>query len=352
MFFASDNGAGASRKIVEAVVEAMTSGPAMAYGNDEATRRAEARVSEVFEREVAVFFLTSGTATNALAIAHLTPPWGEVYAHAHAHVQATECGAAEFYSQGAKMVPLPGASGKLDPAVVEARIRKAQRGNPHSGQPATIALTNLTECGTLYRPEEIATFGALARRHDLALHLDGARFASAIVAAGCTPAEMTWKAGVDALSLGATKCGAIAAEAVVFFDPARAKDFEYRRMRGGHLLSKMRFVSAQFLAWFENDHWLDLARHANAMARRLGEGLLASGRRLAWPVEGNEVFLILREGEAAALRRSGVNCHSGPAEHLPAGASLNAGETIVRLIPSFATRPDEVDALIGMIRDL
>jgi threonine aldolase len=352
MFFASDNGAGASARIIEAVVAALSAGGAVAYGNDEWTRRAEKRVNEVFEREVAVFFMASGTATNALSISHVTPPWGEVYGHAHGHVMETEANAAEFYSGGAKLIPLPGVGGKLDPAVVEARILRTQPGNPHSAPPATITLTNLTECGCLYRPDEVAAFGALARKHSLALHMDGARFASAIASAGCTPAEMTWKAGVDVLSLGATKCGAIAAEAAVFFDPTRAKDFLYRRMRGGHLLSKMRFVSAQFLAWFENNHWLELAGHANAMARRLGAGLTGAGYRLAWPVEGNEVFVILAKSQAETLRQSGLKFHGGVADFVAPDVTIGSHETIGRLIPSFATPPEEVDALIARLRDL
>jgi threonine aldolase len=349
MYFASDNGAGASSKIIAAVVDAMSGGPVPSYGNDEATQRAERIICEVFEREVAVFFCTSGTATNAMGLAHVTPPWGAVYGHEMAHALATECGAPEFYS-GAKFVPLPGPGAKLTPDVLDAKIAHVRIGDPHHVQPATVTVTNLTECGTLYRPAEVAAIGAVAQARGLKMHMDGARFANAIASAGCTPAEMTWKAGVDVLSLGATKNGAIAAEAVVFFHPADAKDFLYRRMRGGHLLSKMRFVSAQFEAWFGGGHWLELARHANAMAQRLAQGLAPLGIRLAWPVEGNEVFAIVSPAQAAAARAAGVNFHPWPAGSLPAGSALEPGEQIARWISSFATTPTDVDGLLAVLR--
>jgi threonine aldolase len=347
MYFASDNGAGASPQVLEAVTAAMRAGPVPSYGADAQSKRVERLFCEVFEREVAVFFVASGTATNAMALAHLTPPWGVVYGHAQAHCVVTECGAPEFYS-GAKILGLPGVNGKLAPATVEERIRAVRKGDAHHSQPATVTLTNLNECGGLYAPGEVAAFGALARAHGLSLHMDGARFANAIAAAGCTPAEMTWKAGVDALSLGATKGGAIAAEAVVFFDPARAADFHYRRMRGGHLLSKMRFVAAQFEAWFAGGHWLALAGHANAMAKRLGEGLTERGVRLAFPVEGNEVFPILTPALAERVRAAGIAylwpTTSVAPERLPA-----QGEIVARLVCSFATTAQEVDAFLRLI---
>jgi threonine aldolase len=349
MFFASDNGAGASPKVIRAVADAFQSGPAIAYGDDDLTRAVERRFCELFEREVAVFLLASGTATNALALAHVTPPWGAIYAHEVSHAHATECGATEFYV-GAKFVPVAGPGGKVTPEALAAKVRRANRGNPHSVQPATVTITNLTECGTLYRAEEIAALSEICRREGMRLHLDGARFANAVAATGASPAEMTWRAGVDVMSFGATKNGAITAEAVVFFDPALADGFIYRRMRGGHLLSKMRFVSAQFEAWLEAEHWLDLARHSNAMAARLASGLQGLGYRLAWPAEGNEVFPILPAAVAQALRARGLRFHGGNPDAL--AEPLRPGETIARLIPSFATTPEEVDELLALLTEI
>lgn len=346
MFFASDNWAGAAPEIVRAVAAAFSEPPVPSYGRDPATARVEALISTVFEREAAVFLLTSGTAANALSVAHLTPPWGAVYGHAFAHTLSSECGAPEFYS-GAKLVPLGGGGAKITPGGLAAAVASARRGDPHSVQPATVTITNLTECGTLYTPDEVAAIGGLCRAEGLALHMDGARFANAIAASGATPAEMTWKAGVDVLSLGATKNGAMAAEAVVFFDPARGKDFLYRRMRGGHLLSKMRLVSAQFEAWFAGGLWLRLAGHANGMAARLARGLTEKQVRLAWAPEGNEVFPILSAAAATRLRAAGAMFHDWGAPDLSPAAPVLAGHSVARLVCSFATTAEEVDAFVA-----
>src|SRR6185312_1799022 len=248
----------------------------------------------------AVFPVATGTAANALALAALTPPWGAIYCHEAAHIQSDECGAPEFFAAGAKLLPLAGEDAKLMPATVEAAL--LERGVVHHVQPSALSISQATEAGTLYRPAEIAALGALARRHGLALHMDGARFANAVAALGCAPADLTWRAGVDALSFGATKNGALAAEAVIFFDPAKAADLAYRRKRAGHLFSKMRFLSAQLDAYLADGLWLRNARHANAMAARLGQGLARlPGARLVHPVEANEVFVELAEASIAAL---------------------------------------------------
>lgn len=349
MSFASDNWAGASQKIVDAVSSAMLDSSAGAYGSDDWTKQAEAAVNAFFERDCAVFFLTSGTAANALALAHVTPPWGIIYAHEMAHVVTSECGAPEFYN-GAKLHGIAGAGAKIVPQALELAIYRARRGDAHSTQPATLSLTNLTECGTCYTPAEITALAALAHAHHLTVHLDGARFANALVSTDASPAAMTWQAGVDVLSLGATKNGAMAAEAVVFFNPARAADFLYRRMRGGHLLSKMRFVAAQFEAWLAHNHWRDLAIHANAMAKRLAEGLVTSGLMLAWPVNGNEVFPIMPVALADRLRQTGHVFYPWPgASSLAAGVSLKPDEEISRLICSFQTTVTDVDDFLAAL---
>ena len=343
MSFASDNWAGAAPRVVEAVAAAFSGDPAPAYGTDATTKRAEAAISALFERECAVFFLASGTAANGLALAHLTKPWGAVFCHAKSHVMASECGGPEFFS-GAKLIGVAGEAGKITPAGLEGAIGELRVGDPHSVQPGSLSLTNLTESGTAYTVAEVAALAAIAKRHAMGVHMDGARFANAIARLGCMPADLTWRAGVDALSFGATKNGAIAAEAVVFFDPALARDFLFRRMRGGHLLSKHRFVSAQYEAWLADGLWLDLARHANAMADRLATGLAARDLRLAWPVEGNEVFPILPHALEATLGAAGHVFHRWP-KAVPAGADAD----VCRLVCSFRTTPAEVDAFLAAI---
>lgn len=303
---ASDNVAGAAPEILAAIAGA-AEGPAPAYGADDLTGRLEARLSEVFERRVAVFPVATGTAANALALATFTPPYGAVLCHREAHVAVDECGAPEFYSHGAKLILADGDHGKLTPATLDAAFPEGWRGDVHRSQPAMLTLSQATEAGTVYTPAEIRSLTEAARRHGLAVHMDGSRFANALAARNCSPAELTWKAGIDVLSLGGTKNGCIMAEAVVFFDPLAAADFALRRKRGGHLLSKMRFVSAQLEAYLADDLWLRLAGNANARARQLAEGLQAlPGVALEHPVDANEVFVRLPAPLAAGLERQGV----------------------------------------------
>ncbi|MGH7090837.1 MAG: threonine aldolase family protein [Stellaceae bacterium] len=335
MDFRSDNVAGASPEILAALAAA-NSGTAAAYGADEITARLERRFSELFERDVAVFPVATGTAANALALAALTPPWGVIYCHEEAHAAIDECGAPEFFAGGAKLVALAGAHGKIAPDAVAARL--TTRGFVHHAQPAAITVSEATEAGTLYRPDELAALGAFARRNGLALHVDGARFGNAVAALGCAPADLTWRAGADALSFGATKNGALAAEAVIFFDPARAADFGYRRKRAGHLLSKMRFLSVQLEAYLDDGLWLRNAAAANRMAARLGSGLARlPGACLRHPVEANEVFVDLPEPTIRALEADGFRFYRWGGDEA----------ACLRLVASFATREDEVDRLLA-----
>ena len=338
MDFSSDNAAGASPEIVAAIAAA-NAGTATAYGADVITARLSQIFADLFEHEVAVFPVATGTAANALALAALTPPWGVVYCHEEAHIAIDECGAPEFFAGGAKLLPLPGAHAKITPDAIEARL--TARGFVHHAQPAAISISQSSEAGTLYAPAEIAALGAFARREGLALHMDGARFANAVAALGCTPADITWRAGVDVLSFGATKNGALAAEVVIFFDPARAADFGYRRKRGGHLLSKMRFLSAQLEAYLANGLWLRNARHANAMAARLADGLARlPSARLRHPTEANEVFVELPDRVIRALAADGFKFYRwGGADAL-----------CLRLVASFATTAEEVDRLLAATR--
>ena len=340
--FASDNASGASDQIMQALVAA-NSGYAPAYGADALTNEAQARLSAVFERECAVFLLATGTASNALALSALCPPWGAVFAHEDAHVMGDECGAPEFFTGGAKLVGLAGEAGRITSESLREALARFPRGLVKQVQPAALSLSQATECGTLYGVDDIRALCALAHEAGVRVHMDGARFANALVAQGCAPADMTWRAGVDALSLGATKNGAFACEAVVVFDPALASDMAFRRKRGGHTLSKGRFLAAQMNAWLKDDHWLDLARMANARARELAHGLARiSGVRVTYDVQANEVFAILPARVASALKAAGARYYDWPARRLPASHSLAPDESFVRLVASFTHRPQDV----------
>src|SRR3954469_13539437 len=292
MNFASDNAAGIAPEILAAISEA-NDGAALAYGRDGWTKRVERTFAEIFQREVAVFLVPTGTAANALALAHLSPPWGAVLCHEESHITTDECGAPEFFGGGIKLIGLRGEAGKIAPQTLSTALAERQWGGPHHVSPAVLSLSQTTEAGTIYRPDEIAALAEIAHARGLAVHVDGARLGNALARLNASPAQATWKAGVDALSFGATKGGALAAEALIFFDPARGAGMQDRRKRGGHLISKHRFVAAQMEAFLADDLWIRLARHANAMADRLGEGLERAGFVPVWPIEANEVFVVL-----------------------------------------------------------
>ncbi|MGH8259673.1 MAG: threonine aldolase family protein, partial [Steroidobacteraceae bacterium] len=285
MRFLSDNTAPVCPEILEAI-QAANHGFERAYGDDPWTARLSDVLGGFFGRELRAFPVATGTAANALSLAVLSPPYGAIYAHEEAHIVRDECGAPEQFTGGARLVPLPGEHGKLTSRTLESAL-DAMPPSVHTVQPAAVSLTQATELGTSYRPDELAAVCGTAHRHGLRVHLDGARFANALAFLGCHPGDITWCAGVDVLSFGATKNGALAAEAVVFFDPAGAADFELRRKRAEHLLCKSRFVSAQLLAYVESGVWRRNAERANALAQRIGR---AAGARLLQPVEANEVF--------------------------------------------------------------
>lgn len=348
--FASDNSSGAHPSILQAIVAA-NHGPAAAYGADAWTRRAELALTEIFEREIAVFLVATGTAANALALSAVTDPWGAVVCHEFAHIAADECGAPEFFSAGAKLVGVPGAAGKITPATLNDALAIMPRGVVKQVQPQALSLSQANECGALYTPAEIAALAEAAHGAGMAVHMDGARFANALVALGLTPAEMSWKAGVDVLSFGATKNGALACEAVVFFDPERAKNFAYRRKRGGHTLSKGRLLGAQMEAYLKDGLWLDLAGQANARAAELEAGLSAlPGVRFPWRREINEVFAIAPHAMHERMTASGARYHPWTSRALEPHERPAADEVFVRLIPSFATPPEAVAALVRAAR--
>lgn len=343
MIFASDNWAGAS----DAVMAALTrhnAGFAPAYGNDPLTAAVTQKFCRVFEKEVAVFFVATGTAANALALSAYAKPGGVIFCHAESHIEVDECGAPEFFSSGAKLAGIAGANGKIAPQSLEAAISKFTPGDVHHGQPAAVSITQASEAGTVYGIDEIRAIADVASSRGLALHMDGARFANALVHLGATPAEMTWKAGIDVLSFGATKNGCWCAEAVVFFDPRHAAQFGYLRKRGAQLISKSRFAAAQFEAYLADGHWLDLARHANGMALRLAEGIQASGTgRLAIVPQANEVFAIFAREKIAAFRAAGAVMHEWP------GGEVGSDESMVRMVTSFRTAAADVDAFLALL---
>ena len=334
----SDNAAGVAPEILAAVAGANT-GSAPAYGGDDVTARLHELVSEVFEREARVFPVVSGTAANALALSAMTPPWGAVLCHEEAHILTNEGGATSMYSGGAVLQGLPGTGSTLAPATVAEALRSAGWGDPHNSQPAALSLTCPTEYGAVYTPGEVASLAAVAREHGLRVHLDGARLANALAHLGCTPAELTWKAGVEVVSLGATKNGALSTDAIVSFDQGINEQLVYRTKRAGHVASKMRFQSVQLEAYLTDGLWLRLAAHANDRMAELSAGLmeLALGARVE--PQANLVFVDLPDGWADALEAAGVAFYR------------MAGPT-VRFVTSFATTADDVAGVLGVLRGL
>ncbi|MFZ5608576.1 MAG: threonine aldolase family protein [Pseudomonadota bacterium] len=337
MSFLSDNTAPVAPAIMEAL-EAANRGSAAAYGDDPWTARLDAVFSEIFERPVRVFPLVTGTAANAIAAAVLSPPYGAVFVHEEAHMEVDECGAPEFFTGGAKLGLVAGTHGRMSAEGLRQALARYYR-SVHMVEPAAVSLTQSTELGTVYRPADIAAIAEVARGRGMRLHMDGARFANALVHLGCAPADISWRAGVDVMSFGATKNGALAAEALIYFDPALVRDTAWRRKRAGHLVSKMRYVSAQLLAYVENDLWRANAAHANAMAARIAA---AAGSRLIHPVEANALFLALDEAEKQALREAGFGFYDWGAP----------GSPVVRLVTHWASEEGEVERFIAALKGL
>jgi len=347
--FASDNTAGVAPGIMNALARA-SEGFALGYGNDTLTRAVEKRIGEVFECDAAVFLVTTGTAANALSLAHVTPPWGGVLCHEQAHIQTDECGAPEFFGAGLKLIGLSGAGCKLSRETVERAIARYSGHVPHQVNAAALSITQATEAGTIYRIDEIAALSGIAHAHGLTVHMDGARFANALARMNVSPAEATWKAGIDVLSFGATKGGAMAAEAVVFFDCKQAAFMAERRKRAGHLLSKHRFLAAQFEGYLADDYWLTLARHANAMADRLADGLRRCSVPIVWPVEANIVFALLPQALDAKLKAAGAAYYVRPNTLAGGDVVIAPDQMLVRLVTSFATVDAEIDQFIALVR--
>lgn len=349
MWFASDNTSPAAPEVLAAVLRA-NQGHATSYGSDAAMDRVTRLIREIFEApEAAVYLVSTGTAANALALACICPPWATVYGHRNAHIEEDECGAPEFYTGGAKITLLGGAGARIDPAELETALAFTARAGVHNVQRGALSITNATEAGTVYRPEDIAELAGLARRYQLPVHMDGARFANALVSVGCSPADLTWRAGVDVLSLGGTKNGCMGVEAVILFDPSKAWEFELRRKRGGHLLSKHRYLSAQMEAYLASDLWLALAEQANSTARRLSEGIAAlPGASMVHPTEANAVFAAWPRAGHRAVRAAGAHYFLWPGHQSfdgPEGDPLAA-----RLVCNWSTTAAEVDCFLETLR--
>ncbi len=340
--FTSDNVTPACDAIMAAIAAANV-GAVSSYGADDYTHRLRRLANELFETEVAIFPVATGTAANSLALAQVSPPYGAIYCYEAAHVVTDEGGAPEFFTGGAKLIGFPATDGKIAPQQLRDAVAFAAGIGIHHVKPSAVSLTQSTEWGTVYAVSEVAAIKQVAEEFHLPMHMDGARFANALVHLGCSPAEATWKSGVDVLSLGATKNGALCAEAVVFFDPQRAQDFDRRCKRAGHVWSKSRFLSVQMLAYLSDDLWLRNARQANSMAAALARGLGAiAGVGLLQRVDANEVFLQLSASCVAALEAAGFKFYRWP-------SPVNASGIAIRLVTSYLTRSEDIDDFLTQL---
>ena len=336
MNFASDNVAGAHPALLQALAD-INDQSLNAYGQDPFNAQIEAECRRIFEHDsLKTVLVATGSGANALALASMTPAWGAIYCHLTSHIVVDEANAVQAATAGARLFTLPGDQGKIDPAALRAAI--FGKGVIHHPQPAALSLTQMNEYGVTYSMEELAELTAIAREHDLKIHMDGARFANAIEGLNVSPADMTWRLGVDMLVFGATKNGALAGEIIVCFDPTVAEELEFRRKRAGHLFSKMRTLSAPLAAYLKNDLWRDNARHANDMAQRLAEGLAGiAGIDLCRRPSGNQLFMAMDPGLKQSLLDAGIYFEDWPDD----------GPTAVRLVTAFNTPVQDVDAVIA-----
>ncbi|MBG6054347.1 threonine aldolase [Salinibacterium sp. CAN_S4] len=335
--FSSDNTAGVSPAIVAAIA-GQADGRSAPYGADAATERVTARLREVFECDLDVLIVSTGSAANGLALAALTPPWGSVLCHGDSHINNDEAGAPEFFTNGAKLVPLPGDDAKLHPDILASAVDRG-RGDVHSVQPSVISITQATETGSVYSLAELGELSGIARSSGLAVHMDGARFTNALVSIGAAPADMTWRSGIDILSFGATKNGTMNAEAVVVFDRSKTEELRFRQKRAGQLSSKMRFQAAQLDAYLADDLWLENATHANRMAAHLAHGLASiPGVGVLGSPRANMLFATLAESTISTLLAEGFSFYHDRWE-----------PNRVRFVTAFTTTEADVDDLLSAI---
>jgi len=335
--FRSDNCGSAAPEILDAVVRA-NHGCAIGYGADAVTAELNTKLSDVFETSVRVFPIPTGTGANALALAASGTPFGAVYCSPEAHINTSECNAVGFFGSGLKVTPIEGIHGKVCPIALEKNLNSAGFGQAHKSQPVAVNIVQATDMGAVYTPSEISQLSALAHARQLTVHMDGARFANALAYLGCSPAEMTWKSGVDILSLGVTKNGGLLSDAIVVFNPEIATKIDFHLRRGGMIWSKMRFASAQVLAYVENDLWLRLARQSNAAASKLAMGIEnISGTKLIAPVQANELFVEMRATALDQLAADGVLFY-------------RRGPELARFVCRWDTTEEEVEQLLRLIK--
>ena len=335
--FASDNVTGACPEVLDAILKA-NDGDRTPYGNDEISKSLQDKFSDIFEKDVVVFPISSGTAANALALSTMTPSFGNIYCHKLSHINVDECGAPEFYTGGAKLVTLNGVNGKITSEELDKSI--VGKDIVHHTQPSSVSITQLCETGEAYKLDEIKKISEIAHKHKLNMHMDGARFANALISLNCSPAEMTWKSGIDVLSFGATKNGCLAAEAIIFFKPELVGNLPFLMKRAGHLLSKMSFVSAQLYAYLSNEVWLKNAKHANAMGQKLSRGLnIHKNIELAYPTDANEIFVKIPKEIIDKLNSEGY--------------TINDDEwdgNAVRLVTAWNTNPSDIETFLNYIK--
>jgi threonine aldolase len=331
--FASDNVTSACPEVMDALIKANL-GIANSYGDDEWSSTLKTTLSEVFETELEVYLAVTGTASNALALSALAPVYGKIYCHELSHINTDECGAPELFTGGAKLNSMRSSNGRVQAKDLEEIVRGS--GNVHVTQPSVVSITQSCETGTVYQLQEIRDIAKIAHEHAMSVHMDGARFANALVSLDVSPAEMTWKSGVDVLTLGGTKNGCLAAEAIIFFKPEMVGDFPFLHKRSGQMLSKMRFISSQMNAYVSDDVWIKNAKHANTMAKILSEGLNHfSNIELAYPTESNEVFVHLPRDVIDYLNSSGYDINE---EELDGKA--------VRFVTAWDTKVEDVENLL------
>lgn len=334
MDFKSDNTAPVSPEILQSIVEA-NSGTEYSYGMDDYSKKMQQRFSEIFEKDVLVFLTNTGTASNSLALSSLVQPFETILCHQTSHINNDECGAPEFFTDGAKLVTFGGENGKIDINMLELEILSALSLRPHKQKPGCISITQATEYGTVYNIEELNKIYKVAQKYNLPIHMDGARFANGLVTLGCSPAEATWKSGVDVLSFGATKNGALLAEAVIFFNHKYAQEFDYLHKRAGQLMSKSRFFACQFLAYFDNNLWLRNALAANEAAQKLATLFRKHNIRVVYPVQANELFVLLSPQQANYLITYGCKFY----------AWGEPSSQLYRFVTSYCTSLQDIEAL-------
>jgi threonine aldolase len=337
--YRSDNTGRAAPEILDALIRA-NQGTALGYGADEWTAQLQRRFSELFETPVRVFPVATGTAANALSLAAISPSWGLVYCSEAAHINTSEANAAGFFGGGLKLVPVAGNHGRIDPDAFARILASVAPGQSHRGQPAAVNLTQASDLGAVYQLDEIRAIAEIAKRRGLRLHMDGARFANALARLQCSPAELSWRSGIDILSFGATKNGGALCDAIVVFAAELADGLAMQLRRAGQVWSKMRFASAQLMAYVENGLWLRLAAASNAMAARIAAGIAdLPGLRLVAPVEANEIFLELPSAAMDALERDGFQFY-------------RRSPTLARFVCRFDLAEAEADALMAALRRL